>query len=201
MTGTILAGPAAVAAPVGIPADLGSASASITAPAPDENQDVATLQKMHEEERMAHDLYTTLGATWTASRKLPNIAASELQHMSMVAGALDSRGAAPVGGDLPAGTYAYPDLQALYDGWLLRGRTSMDEAHRVGAELERQDIADLEAAKAATSDPELKDLYARLIEASHRHLAAFEGTDGGPGGGNGPGHGGGAGGGGWRGGR
>ena len=186
MTGTILAGPAAVAAPVGIPADLGS---------------VATLQKMHEEERMAHDLYTTLGATWTASRKLPNIAASELQHMSMVAGALDSRGAAPVGGDLPAGTYVYPALPALYDGWLLRGRTSMDEAHRVGAELERQDIADLEAAKAATSDPELKDLYARLIETSHRHLAAFEGTGGGPGGGNGPGHGGGAGGGGWRGGR
>ncbi|WP_018024288.1 ferritin-like domain-containing protein [Corynebacterium ulceribovis] len=154
---------------------------------PQLSDELATLQLLQEEERMARDLYRALGEKWPA-RQFENIPNSEQMHMEQLGQLLDEAGVPRAGEGLPAGTYAFPELQALYDGWLERGLTSRTEAFQVGIELEKQDIADLEKARDAATDEALKSAYSNLIEASKRHLQAF--TRGLNGGGMGPGHGG-----------
>ena len=150
--------------------------------------ELATVQKLQEEERMARDLYMALGEKWGA-RQFLNIQNSEQMHMNQLAALLDREGITHAGSGKEAGTYAYDDLQQLYDNWLERGLQSREEAFKVGIELEKQDIADLEAAKNNVQSKELKSIYGNLIEASQRHLQAFtRGLNGG--GGMGPGHGG-----------
>lgn len=136
--------------------------------------DVAKV--MFEEERMGRDLFVRLAEEWGPT-KFRNISISETQHIAIMGQQLDRLGHAHPDASV-SGVYAYPELQALYDGWLQRGLVSQQEAFRVGAELERRDIADLENARSATTDPELQSAYDRLIQGSQNHLAAFEGTKG-----------------------
>lgn len=155
---------------------------------PQLSDELATLQLLQEEERMARDLYRALGEKWPA-RQFENIPQSEQMHMEQLGQLLDNAGVPRAGDGLPAGTYAFAELQTRYDGWLERGLTSREEAFTVGIELEKQDIADLENARDAATDEALKATYSNLIEASQRHLQAFtRGLNGG--GGMGPGHGG-----------
>lgn len=104
--------------------------------------EVANLKMMFEEECMAHDLYIALGEKWE-SRKFDNISRAETQHNNLVAAQLDRLGVAKPDASVP-GKYADPEIQKLYDVWLEQGMKSQADAFRVGTELERRDIADLE---------------------------------------------------------
>ncbi|QGU02851.1 hypothetical protein CKALI_09980 [Corynebacterium kalinowskii] len=139
---------------------------------PADSQDVANLRMMFEEERMAQDLYVALGEKW-GSRKFSNISKAETKHNGLVAAQLDRLGVARPDASV-AGKYENADIQKLYDDWLARGLESQDAAFKVGAELERRDIADLEKVMAETEDQVLKDVYGRLLAGSKNHLAAFE---------------------------
>lgn len=150
-----------------------SASASVSG----ELADISNLKMMFEEERMAHDLYVALGERW-GSRKFSNISRSESQHNSLVGQQLDRLGIERPDASM-AGKFENQELQELYDSWLTRGMQSQADAFRVGAELERRDIADLEKVIAETSDPVLKDVYGKLLNGSKNHLAAFEAASGG----------------------
>lgn len=132
------------------------------------------LLRMYEEERMAHDLYVALGEKW-GSRKFDNISRAEVKHQELMGQQLDRLGMSRPEAMGP-GNYQFDELDVLYADWLRRGLTSQAEAFRVGAELERQDIADLEAAKEQTTDAVLQAAYDRLIAGSKNHLAAFEKT-------------------------
>ncbi|AWH94416.1 hypothetical protein A6048_01555 [Dietzia psychralcaliphila] len=146
-----------------IPAPAGTLSA----------KEAETLSMMREEERLAHDLYVALGEAWP-DRRFENISAAETRHGDATATLLANHDLPdPSVGSTP-GEYAYPELQELYDGWLARGLTSKSEALAVGAELERRDIADLEAAMEATTQPDLDAVYDHLRVGSERHLRAFE---------------------------
>lgn len=136
--------------------------------------DKATMQKMREEERMARDLYQHFSDIYGGARPFSNIVVSEQRHFDMMGGLLSRNGVADPSAGLQPGKYANPEIQTLYDSWLQQGNSSINAAYQVGVELEKADIADLEAVIAATDDADAKATYERLLAASKNHLQAFE---------------------------
>lgn len=152
--------------PVGAdePAASSESLGSITA------TDEADLLFMRQEEKLAGDVYAALYDTW-GLRIFANIERSELHHQAQVAAMLDQFAIEDPVATMTAGTFADPDIQALYDELVARGSTSVEEALRVGALIEEIDIDDL---RSRSSDiAEIDALYTRLEAASQNHLRAF----------------------------
>lgn len=155
------------------------------------------LQHTREEERMARDLYAALASAHDNDRPMSMITRAEDQHFNAVGTLLNRYGLTDPSAGRQAGSYAYPDLQKLYDDWYAKGKVSPNAAHEVGVELEKWDVAGLQKDVAATTQNDVKTLYTHLLEASQHHLTAYEaaasgqtpapGTGNGPGAGNGPG--------------
>jgi hypothetical protein len=139
--------------------------------APLDDAEVATLQWMREEEKLARDMYLTLN-TYFPAKIFTNIAASEQKHFDAIGKKL-----ALYGIDDPAtdqvGVFTDPDLQALYDDLLGRGMVSYVEALNVGVVIEETDLTDLEAAIDGTDSVPLVRTYEHLLTGSEHHLAAF----------------------------
>lgn len=159
--------------------------------------DAALLAYNREEERMARDLYQALAEHYDGAAPFAMITRSEQMHWSAVGALLTTHGITDPSAGLAAGSYADPAIQALYDGWLQRGLTSLDAAYQVGVELEKRDIADLDSAIARTTLADARQVLTNLRTASERHLAAFQAAASGqtplPGAGQGAGQGMGAG--------
>ncbi|MFN8472723.1 MAG: DUF2202 domain-containing protein [Anaerolineae bacterium] len=134
--------------------------------------EVAGLQWMREEEKLARDVYKTLGAEFS----LPifqNIARSEQTHMDAVEVLLNRYGVPDPVGNNGVGMFTDPQLQALYDDLVARGSTSLASALAVGVEIERLDIGDLETRLAQTDKADIRQVYANLERGSYNHLRAF----------------------------
>jgi hypothetical protein len=127
-----------------------------------------------EEERMAKDLYAALAAAHDGARPMSMITNSENQHFTLVGQLLTQYGLPDPSAGRDPGSYAEPELQKLYDGWLARGKASVNAAYTVGAELEKRDIADLKSASVAGTPTDVQSVYDRLLVASERHLTAYE---------------------------
>jgi hypothetical protein len=133
--------------------------------------DAATLLFMKQEEKLARDVYRTLHAKWGVAI-FSNIANSEQQHMNAVSG-LIVRYKLNDPTPAEAGVFTYPDLQELHDQLVAQGSTSLKDALAVGATIEREDIADLRNAIAATRERPIKNVFNNLLRGSLNHLAAF----------------------------
>ena len=132
----------------------------------------ASLLFMIEEEKLAHDVYVTLGDLW-GSNIFTNIAKSESTHQDQVLTLLDARAIAdPRSSEV--GVFVNADLQALYDQLVAQGSVSRDAAMQVGIAIEEKDISDLAATIAVEDEADVIDVYERLLAASQNHLAAFE---------------------------
>lgn len=129
-----------------------------------------------EEERMARELYVALGEKWGA-RQFRRIPQAERRHEDMLR-ALAARADLAVPAAVPA-KFASSVIQQRYDTLLARGLVSETEALAVGAVVERQDIADLQALRPQVAGTDLAPLVDALEAASERHLAAFTGERGG----------------------
>ena len=140
---------------------------------------VDQLGRMREEERLARDLYQLFADAYGQAQPFANITRSEQRHFDAVGKLLETYGIPDPAAGLPAGTYAFPELQALYDDWAARGAVSQLEAAKVGVELETRDIADLEAAIAASAWDDVTTVLGRLKNGSEHHLAAFTDAAGG----------------------
>jgi hypothetical protein len=135
--------------------------------------EVADLQYMREEEKLARDVYSALGEKWSEATVFARIAQSEQRHMDAVKVVLDRYGVAdPVAGRA-AGEFTSPELQSAYDRLVAEGSRSLTAALGVGQTIERTDIADLEKAIAATANADLDRLYGNLLRGSQNHLSAF----------------------------
>ncbi len=147
----------------------GAAPSSATLSAEEQRQ----LAYMREEEKLARDVYRALFEKWNLP-VFQRIAASEQRHFE-AAGRLLARYSIPdpVKVDKP-GVFADASLTALYAELMARGSVSSEEALRVGVAIEREDIADLEDAIRAAQRIDLKRIYTNLLQASLRHLEAFE---------------------------
>ncbi|PDW01127.1 hypothetical protein A9Q02_08095 [Candidatus Chloroploca asiatica] len=127
---------------------------------------------MREEEKLAHDLYIALGATW----KLPvftNIAASEQTHTDAVKTLLERYGIADPAASTAPGVFSDPALQALYNDLLAEGKTSVTAALSIGAAVEEIDILDLRERTTSDLPADIARVYSQLEAASENHLRAF----------------------------
>ncbi len=133
--------------------------------------DVTALSFMREEEKMARDVYIALYEVWQTPI-FASISKAEQQHMDQIKSVLDSY-ELPDPASEEMAVFTNPDLQALYDSLVERGRTSQIEALHVGALIEEVDIADLQNAIAETENPVLENMYTNLMNASYNHLRGF----------------------------
>jgi hypothetical protein len=127
---------------------------------------------MREEEKLARDVYQAFYAKYE-SRIFKNIATSEQQHMDAIKTLLNRYGIPDPAEGKNAGEFTNPDLQALYDELIDQGSVSLNEALKVGVEIEEQDINDLKEAITDTTHPDIKKVYSNLLRGSLNHLKAF----------------------------
>lgn len=160
-------------------ATLGSearASSPGAAPAPDApgigRSPSADLAYMREEEKLAHDVYVTLGKRWDLPpfRRIPQ---SEQRHMEAMRGLLASANLPDPAAGKEIGEFSDPHLRALYVRLVEQGSASRKEALVVGATIEDLDLRDLQVAAAATKDENARAVYSNLARASRNHLRAF----------------------------
>ena len=164
--GASAAGPATTTNPVTAAAGVVAVPASLSA------DEAAGLQFMREEEKLAHDVYVTLGDTW-GLRVFDNIAAAEQQHTAAVAYWLNYYHVSDPAAGNALGKFTDPELQALYDKLVAQGKQSVVDALKVGAAIEEIDILDLQERMAATANTTLDRLYGNLKAGSENHLWAF----------------------------
>lgn len=176
-TGALLLGLAGLVAPVLAdltngwgPGGPGGPPSPVTVPLSD--AEATDLLFMREEEKLARDVYLEMYDLW----ELPvfrNIARAEQAHMNAVGRLIARYGLTDPVGNNPRGVFANPELQAMYDELVARGRQSTAEALQVGIDIETADIADLQDALADVAHSDIARVYGNLLRGSERHLAAF----------------------------
>jgi len=136
-------------------------------------EEIDGLIHMRLEEKLARDVYTTLGNTWNFKVFL-NIRTAEQTHMEAVKRLLVKYGIEdPITSD-EVGVFPDPQFQALYDQYVLQGSVSAYEAFMAGKTIEELDIADLQNQLTNVVDnPDIIRVYQNLKTASESHLAAF----------------------------
>ncbi len=137
--------------------------------------EIASLNFMREEEKLAHDVYLTLHDMWG----LPifqNISASEQNHMDSVLAVLQKYGQLDPASGNPVGVFVDPTLQNLYDQMVSQGSQSLLEALRVGATIEEVDIIDLDTRLTQTANADIQLTYENLLSGSENHLRSFVST-------------------------
>ena len=133
--------------------------------------EIATLQWMREEEKLARDVYLELSAFYPA-KVFTNIAASEQKHFDALGAKIELYGVEdPALPDI--GIFTNPLLQQQHDELLALGLVSYAEALGVGVAIETADLRDLQAAIDGTSSRPLGRTYQHLLNGSENHLRAF----------------------------
>jgi hypothetical protein len=128
------------------------------------DEEIDGLLHMYEEEKMARDVYLKFYELYQTP-VFRNIASSEQKHVDAMLFLINGY---EVTND---GRYA-DKFKALYDGFIALG-TTITAAYEVGVEIEETDIADLTAYVAATTIPNLVQVYTNLLAASQTHLSTF----------------------------
>lgn len=127
---------------------------------------------MREEEKLAHDIYTLALKHW-GEAVFANIADSEASHKAAMLRLLQRYGLPDPAQDRPAGSFADPALQAMYDALAARTRSGALEALQVGAEIEEIDLIDILERRAQTDREPIQRTYDNLLAGSENHLRAF----------------------------
>ncbi len=132
------------------------------------------LLLMREEEKLARDVYRTLGDTYNL-RVFANIEKAEQQHMDAVWELLKSYTIQDPIVDDSLWKFTNDTLQKLYNDLVEKWSKSIDDAIQVGIEIEELDIADLERLVADLDEStDIYKTYQYLLDWSKRHLDAFQ---------------------------
>lgn len=127
---------------------------------------------MREAEKLAYDVYTTLGKKWSDQR-FQNIPRSEASHTESVRVLLEKYGLDDPNATRAAGVYANAELQQAYDALVAKGEQSLVDAFKVGAEIEELDIADLQRLLNDVLSEDIRLVYDELLRGSRNHLRSF----------------------------
>jgi hypothetical protein len=130
------------------------------------------LIHMRVEEKLARDVYITLGKIWSV-RIFQNIQKSEQRHMNAMKRLLDIYEISDPAENDEVGIFSMVEFQKLYDELVQRGTASFNDAMLVGRAIEELDISDLENQLVLVDNPGIKNVYENLKAASERHLKAF----------------------------
>jgi hypothetical protein len=133
----------------------------------------ATLAAMAEEEKLALDLYTAFADRYD-TQVFDRISESEAHHLDTVRVLLDRYKLDDPTTNRKAGSFADAKTQETYDRLLEQGKAGEDAAFKAGRTVEVTDIEDLNNALKGLNAPDAKQVYERLVEASQKHLNAFE---------------------------
>ncbi|MEZ6163317.1 MAG: DUF2202 domain-containing protein [Phycisphaerales bacterium] len=132
---------------------------------------IDTLVAMREEEKLARDVYLTLGEKW--DEPAFGIAESEKRHLEAMKGLLDRFGIEDPIKDDTRGVFTSERYAKLYAQLIERGSVSRVEALRVGALIEELDLTDLRQALAQAEDESIERVLGNLQRATRNHLRAF----------------------------
>jgi len=169
MLWTLTSAAVAVVLGMGV-AQGGSSPASTLTP-----QEREGLLWMREEEKLARDVYLTLGKLYPIPA-FQNIARSEEQHMAAVARLLAAYGLPDPAQGKGVGEFSNPELARLYQELVAKGQASLQAALAVGAYIEELDIQDLRVRLAQPQRPDIVAVYQNLMQGSWNHLRAFAGN-------------------------
>ncbi len=129
---------------------------------------------MREEEKLARDVYITMGEKW-GNNIFFNIASSEQKHMDAILNLLNKYKIADPTIGKGVGEFTNTELQALYDSLIAKGEESALMALQVGGIIEETDVEDIVAAISRTNKTDIKNVYTNLLNGSYNHLRAFAG--------------------------
>ena len=127
---------------------------------------------LREEEKLARDVYTTLGKKWS----LPiftNIRGAEQRHMDHLTLIFNLYKLTDPVTDDTTGVFTNPELAALYEQLVAQGSASLVGALQVGATIEDLDIADIDELLAKTSNDHIRLVAQNLVKGSRNHMRAF----------------------------
>ena len=127
---------------------------------------------MREEEKLARDIYLTLGDKWDL-KPFVNIAKSEQKHMDEMGSLITKYDLEDPVKDDTRGVFTNPEMKKLYDELLAEGEKSRLDAFKVGTMIEDLDIADLEALLKETDNDDIRIVYLNLVKGSRNHLRTF----------------------------
>lgn len=131
-----------------------------------------SLIYMREEEKLARDVYQTLGQTYNL-QIFKNIANSEQKHMDSIEVLLDKYNLADPITNNGVGEFTNSNLASLYSQLVEKGLKIQVEALKVGATIEDLDIKDLTQDLAKTNKQDITQVYTSLRAGSYNHLRAF----------------------------
>jgi len=139
--------------------------------------DLSSIEKdgliyMRLEEKLARDVYLTLGKTYN-QKMFVNIPESEQRHMDAVKALLDKYEIVDPVTDNEIGAFTSTDFKKLYDDLVEKGQTSFKDAILVGKDIEEMDIKDLIERIEQSDNPDIKSVYENLKQGSENHLRAF----------------------------
>lgn len=129
---------------------------------------------IYQEEKVARDVYITLGNIYTDENTFASIQLSEQRHMDSARELCEKYGVSTEGVDEDnVGSFVLPVLQELYDTCVSEGEKSLLDALKIGELIEYTDIEDLEHASVGMPE-DVVSVYHNLLEGSLSHLDAFQ---------------------------
>ena len=129
---------------------------------------------IYQEEKVARDVYITLGNIYTNENTFASIQLSEQRHMDSARELCEKYGVSTEGVDEDnVGSFVLPVLQELYDTCVSEGERSLLDALKIGELIEYTDIEDLEHASVGMPE-DVVSVYHNLLEGSLSHLDAFQ---------------------------
>ena len=136
------------------------------------DEEKAGLILMREEEKLARDVYVTLGEKWGLPM-FSNIPRSEQIHSDAVKVLLDRYDLEDPIKDDATGAFTSSELFELYKNLVAKGSVSLMDALEVGATIEDLDIKDLNELLTKTDNEDIKVTYEFLNMGSRNHMRAF----------------------------
>ncbi|CAA6824716.1 MAG: Unknown protein [uncultured Thiotrichaceae bacterium] len=136
------------------------------------SEEIDSLLFMREEEKLARDVYLTLYEQWN-NPVFKNIARSEQKHMDAMVSLLNKFQLNDPVVDDSTGAFVNPELAAMYEEFVEKGRHSEMDALYVGGLIEEVDMEDIQKGIDSTNNRMIKRVYGSLLKGSRNHLRAF----------------------------
>ena len=138
-------------------------------------KEAKALNYMYQEEKLAKDVYYTLGKMYPQVRVF-NIYRSEVMHENSIANVMKHYGLSlPVRGD-EVGVFTNTKLQNLYNQLIEKGKHSLTDALEVGIMVEVTDVDDLDEFLQTATSPDVIALFKFLRSGSYNHYNGFNRT-------------------------
>jgi hypothetical protein len=131
-----------------------------------------TIYGIYEEEKLARDVYITLGEMYPKENTFANIQLSEQTRMDAVRNLCVKCGVRVPEPDQEVGGFNLREMKELYESLVSEASQSKLDALVVGQDIQKMNIEDL--AQASNHMPiDIQKVFTSLMSGSINHLAAF----------------------------